>query len=161
MISPGSIPTDALGSFTPRTFGFSAAADVHEFRTDEDDPKEKHPGERLKLNWHDRCRRLRTHRIDPCRQLALWFPGQTRWVGVRRENPQCIDSLLSHLQNYWHETAGAATRTRRSRSMRTGSMFFALGRPSWLNRGAPAGPAAFVGARFGQPSGWARQAAFT
>lgn len=42
MISPGSIPTDALGSFTPRTyFGFSAAAD--EFRTDEDDPKEASP----------------------------------------------------------------------------------------------------------------------
>jgi hypothetical protein len=38
-ISPGSTPTDALGSFTPRTsFGFSAAADVHEFRPDEDDP---------------------------------------------------------------------------------------------------------------------------
>jgi hypothetical protein len=42
MISPGSIPADALGSFKPRTcFGFSAAADVHEIRTDEDDPMRK------------------------------------------------------------------------------------------------------------------------
>jgi hypothetical protein len=39
MISLESIPTNALGSFTPRTsFGFSAAADVHEFFTDENDP---------------------------------------------------------------------------------------------------------------------------